>query len=65
MQMCQQLKIYRTGGSIQQSSIFDHPACFGFSSIIMDTSHPELIKIGSCQCNNKSVEIVCTISKEN
>ena len=31
----------------------------------MDTLHPELIKIGACQCHNESVKIVCTISKEN
>ena len=30
----------------------------------MDTLHPELIKIGSCQCHNESVKIVSAISKE-
>ena len=32
---------------------------------IMDTLHPELVKMGACQCHNGSVKIVCTISKEN
>ena len=31
----------------------------------MDVLHPELNKIGSCQCHNESVNIVCVISKEN
>ena len=58
--------MYRTAGINQQSSIFNHPACFlSFSSIIMDVRSPELAKIGACDYDNESVTIVSTISKEN
>ena len=51
---------------INMGAIFYHPAYFClFSSIIMDTLRPELIKIYACQYHNESVKIVCATSEEN
>ena len=55
---------YCTGGSNQQPSIFDHPACFGnFISIIMNVLCPKVIRIDALDYHKESVEIVCAFGK--